>query len=128
MSTPEAPRAMPEMRAATLLRLRPVWAVPAILATALVTLMTLIYFGSIVDPASHLHGLPVLVVNEDLGARGPAGEVDLGQEAGTGLERSAAVSSRLALDVTTLAQAKIQLDKGADFAAIVIPRGFTSSV
>src|ERR1700677_5053350 len=97
MSTPEAPRAMPEMRAATLLRLRPVWAVPAILATALVTLMTLIYFGSIVDPASHLHGLPVLVVNEDLGARGPTGEVNLGQEAVSGLTRSSADSIRVAL-------------------------------
>src|SRR5580658_7267587 len=128
MSDPGAEAAMPEMRAARLLRLRPVWAVPAILATVLVTLMTLIYFGSIVDPASHLHGLPVLVVNEDIGARGPTGEVDLGQEAVSGLTHSSEVSSRLAFDVTTLAQARIQLDKGADFAAIVIPKGFTSSV
>jgi hypothetical protein len=127
MSTPE-PAAMPEMHAGRLLRLRPVWAVPAILATVLVTLMTLIYFGSIVDPASHLLGLPVLIVNEDLGARGPTGEVNLGQEAVSGLTHSSAVSSRLALDVTTLAQAHIQLDKGADFAAIVILKGFTSSV
>jgi uncharacterized phage infection (PIP) family protein YhgE len=128
MSAPEAPPTMPEMRAARLLRLRPVWAVPAILATVLVTLMTLIYFGSIVDPASHLHGLPVLVVDEDIGARGPTGEINLGQEAVSGLTHSSAVSSRLALDVTTLAQAKIQLDKGADFAAIVILKGFTRSV
>jgi YhgE/Pip-like protein len=90
--------------------------------------MTLIYFGSIVDPASHLHGLPVLVVNEDHGATGSTGQVDLGERVTAALTRTSAVSSRLAIDVTSLSNARVQLDKGADFAAIVIPEGFTSSV
>jgi YhgE/Pip-like protein len=128
VSAPEEPVGLPETRAAALLRVRSVWALPAVLAGVVVILMTLIYFGSIVDPVSHLHGLPVLVVNEDVGAKGPTGEMNLGDQTVAALTGTHAISSRLALDVTTLARAKTELGKGADFAAIIIPAEFTSSV
>jgi ABC-type multidrug transport system permease subunit len=91
-------------------------------------LMTLIYFGSIVDPTAHLHGLPVSIVDQDLGANTASGRLDLGQQVVAGLTRSPAVSSRLALNVTTMAKAEARMNRGADYGTVVIPPGFTDSV
>ncbi len=119
---------MSEVRAFGLLRARPVWILPVVLISVVIALMTLIYFGSIVDPASHLRGLPVAIVNEDTGADTPTGHVDLGQNVVTGLTGSPAVSSRLGLKQGTLAQAQERMDKGATFATVVIPADFSRSV
>ncbi len=91
-------------------------------------LMTLIYFGSIVDPGSHLRGLPVAVVDEDTGANTASGRVDVGQEVVAGLTGSHAVTSRLALDTTTLGAAEARMNKGAVYATVLIPSEFTASV
>src|SRR3954451_24546756 len=71
---------IPVVRAANLLRGRPVWLQPMVLASVVIALMTLIYFGSIVNPSGHLHGLPVAIVNQDAGATAPTGKVAAGQE------------------------------------------------
>jgi uncharacterized phage infection (PIP) family protein YhgE len=63
----------------------PVWVLPLVAGSVLVLLMTLLYFGSIADPGSHLRGLPVAVVDEDTGANTPAGHVDAGQRVVAGL-------------------------------------------
>ncbi|HTV11604.1 MAG TPA: DUF3533 domain-containing protein [Acidimicrobiales bacterium] len=120
--------ASPEVRAAKLLRARAVWAFPLAAAALVVMLMTLIYFGSIVDPTAHLHGLPVLVVDEDTGARTAVGKTNLGQELVTELTGSGAVTDRLALEVTNLPAAEAKMDKGADYATLVVPRDFSASV
>ena len=44
------------------------WRAPLILATLFIAVMSLVYFGSVINPTGHLHGLPVMVVNEDTGA------------------------------------------------------------
>lgn len=119
---------VPEVRAAQLLKVPAVWIVPVLITSILIFLVTLIYFGSVIDPASHLHGLPVLVANEDLGTKAPTGRVDLGERVAAALRGSPAVAQRLSLQPATLAQAKAQMDTGAAYAAIVIPPGFTSSV
>jgi len=119
---------VPEVRAKQILRVPAVWIGPALIGSILIFLITLIYVGSIVDPTSHLHGLPVLVVNEDLGTTAQPGRVDLGQQVVVALRGSPEVSSRLSLQPATLAQAKAQMDIGAAYAAIVIPPGFTRSV
>jgi YhgE/Pip-like protein len=116
------------LRAAGVIRHRSVWAVPLVAGSVLVMLMTLIYFGSIVDPTSHLHGLPVLIVDQDLGANAPSGSLDVGKQVVAGLTRSPAVSSRLSLHVTTMANAEAQMNKGADYGAVVIPTGLTAAV
>lgn len=128
MAESEGNDSVPQVRAAQLLRVPAVWIGPALIGAMLVFLIALIYVGSIVDPAPHLHDLPVLVVNEDLGTNAHSGRVDLGEHVAAALEGSPAVSQRLSLQPVTLAQARAQMDTGAAYAAIVIPPGFTSSV
>jgi len=105
-----------------------IWIPPLILVSALVFLMTLVYFGSVVDPAGHLHGLPVAVVDEDAGATVGSQRVDFGQKVTAGLERSPAVASRLSLRPGDLTEIKNRMDLGKEYAAVVIPPGFTSSL
>lgn len=117
-----------EVSASQVLRVRPVWAFPIAVAGVVVMIMTLIYFGSIVDPTAHLHGLPVLVVDEDSGASTASGRTNIGQEFVTELTHSSAVTDRLALKVTTLAPAESEMDKGSDYATLVVPKDFSSSI
>jgi YhgE/Pip-like protein len=117
-----------EMRASGLLRVRVLWIVPAVVASLLILLMTLIYVGSVVDPTSHLHDLPVLVVNQDEGASISTRHIDVGREVVSALDGSPAVSSRLSLPSLTLAQAEARMNRDDGYAAIVIPVGFTRSL
>ena len=128
MSEFQPGNAIPEVRAAALLKKRRMWAFPLVVGSLMIGLVTLVYFGSIVDPTGHLHGLPVLLVNQDRGAQTASGKVNLGDEVTSALTRSAQVSTKLALDVTTLTNAEAQMDKNNGYATIVIPAGFTSSV
>jgi uncharacterized phage infection (PIP) family protein YhgE len=80
MSAPGSSKPPSEMRASQLVKSPSVWLVPGILVTLLVFVMTLVYFGSVVNPAGHLHGLPVSIVNEDRGAGVGSTRVDLGQQ------------------------------------------------
>lgn len=117
-----------QMRASKLLRVRAVWITPLILASLVVFLMTLIYFGSVVDPASHLGGLPVLIVNQDGGATAAGARVDFGQKVVAALVGSPPVATRLKLTTVTWAEAREEMNKGSDYAALVIPHDFTSSL
>ncbi len=104
-----------------------VWVPPLVLVAALVFVMTLVYFGSVVDPAGHLHGLPVGVVNEDAGVTVGGRRVDLGTQLAAGLERSPAVASRLSLRAGSRQALEARMGLGKEYAAVVIPAGFTSS-
>jgi YhgE/Pip-like protein len=126
--TEEPAEPEPEVRASRLLRNRAIWLTPAILGGILIFLMTLSYLGSVVDPVAHLHGLPVLVVNQDQGTTVAAKRVDIGAEVVSALEHSRAVSSRLSLDSTTFAQAQERMNKNDGYLTIVIPPRFTSSL
>ena len=110
MTTPEAPTAGRPLRAAVLLKNRRTWAQLTAIAGLVVGLMTLLYFGSIVDPTAHLHGLPVAVVNEDSGATTPTGRVDIGHQVVAGLTGNSQITSRLAITVESLSQAQAQMD------------------
>lgn len=127
MSNPEHATTGP-VRAATLLRVGSVWASPLVLSAVVVFLMTLIYFGSVVDPAAHLKGLPVLLVDEDRGAATASTHLDLGARVVTGLTTTAAVSSRLALSEVSWSEARRRMDIGEDYAAVVIPPDFSASL
>jgi YhgE/Pip-like protein len=105
-----------------------VWITPLILVAALVFVMTLVYFGSVVDPSGHLHGLPVAVVNEDTGATVGARRVDFGEQVALGLERSPALADRLSLRAGSLTEIKDRMGLGKEYAAVVIPAEFTSSL
>jgi YhgE/Pip-like protein len=117
-----------ERRAAQLLKDKQVWAFPLGVGSVLVVLMTLFYFGSIVDPTAHLHGLPVIVVDQDVGATTTSGRVDLGDQVVDALTKTPAVTDRLAVRALSLSDAEVEMNKGAAYASVVVPSGFTASV
>ena len=123
-----APRRAFPVRASDLLKVRAVWILPLILGSVVVALITAFYVGSVVDPLAHLHGLPVAVVNQDRGAVIGTRQVNIGQQVQRGLSGSTAVSGKLDLTDTTLSSAQQAMDRGASYATVVIPPGFTASL
>ena len=83
-----------QMRAAQLLRNRTIWIMPLVLAAVLVALISVIYIGSVIDPAGHLHGLPVMVVDEDAGGSADGHQLNVGRQLVGALELSSGVTSR----------------------------------
>jgi YhgE/Pip-like protein len=128
MTEPEPPKPRSPLRWPDPFKVRSVWVPPVVVVTVLIVVMTLVYFGSVVNPAGHLHGLPVAVVNQDAGANVAGRQVNFGQQIASGLIGSPAVSSRLALRPSTLAQAKRQMDVAKEYTAVVIPPGFTNNL
>ncbi len=116
------------VRAAQILRVRKIWLIPVTIATVFVALMSVIYMGSVVNPSGHLHGLPVLVVNEDTGAHVNGQTVNIGGEMVSALNGSSSVTQRLRLKQTTIAQAKATMDQAGAYATLVIPATLTRSV
>ncbi|OHV47357.1 hypothetical protein BCD48_18500 [Pseudofrankia sp. BMG5.36] len=116
------------VRARDLLRQRPVWVLPLILASVVVTAMTALYLGSAVDPLAHVRGLPVEVVNSDRGATLGTEHLDIGGQVEAGLRASPAVSHRLRLEPVTLSEAERAMNRGRAYATIVIPPDFTASL
>ena len=104
-----------------------VWILPLLIPAVMIALVTAIYIGSVVDPVDHISGLPVLVVNQDVGAATPSGHVDLGQSVVKALRASPGVTNRLDVQTATLAQAKAAMDRGAAYATVVIPSTFSAS-
>jgi YhgE/Pip-like protein len=115
------------VRAGTILRIPKVWLLPLLIPAVMMALVTSIYIGSVIDPIGHLHGLPVRVVNQDAGAVTSTGRVDLGTSAVHALVNAPGVSSRLDLQVVSLATAEADMNKGAAYATLVIPSTFTES-
>jgi YhgE/Pip-like protein len=128
MTDPEPTKPRSPLRWTDPLKVRSVWVPPVVLVAVLIFVMTLVYFGSVVNPTGHLHGLPVGVVNQDAGADVAGRHVNFGEQIASGLIGSPAVSSKLALHPSTLAQAKGQMDVAKQYTAVVIPPGFTNNV
>ncbi len=116
------------VRARNILRVRAIWVVPLALACVVVAIITALYIGAVVDPLAHLHGLPVGVVNEDRGATVASHHLAIGQEIQAGLLSSPAVSGRLHLEVSTLAQAEQAMGRDGLYATLVIPANFTADL
>ncbi len=127
MSTPEQPTARLHIRAGQILRARKVWIVPILTASVFAAAMAAVYFGAVVNPTGHLHGLPVMIVDRDSGALVDGQHVDVGASLASALEHSPGVTSRLKLTPGTLQQARAKMDKGGAFAALVIPATLTRS-
>ncbi|MGD0811420.1 MAG: DUF3533 domain-containing protein, partial [Acidimicrobiales bacterium] len=129
MSTPEVTSPPPSRaRAVNLLKAPGLWAAPLITASVLLFLISIIYLGSIVNPTSHLHHLPVALVDQDRGLVVDGSHVDLGQEVAGAMTGSPELSRLLTLQPETLAQAESQMSLGDIYAAVVVPSGFTASV
>src|ERR1700679_2871180 len=93
---------IPRVRVATMLKAKSVWTFPVVVGSALVALMTLIYFGSIVAPPAHLHDLPVLMVNQDSGS--------VGKQVAEALTTTPAITQRLSITEVTVAQADSRMN------------------
>jgi hypothetical protein len=115
------------VRARNVLRVPRAWLLPLAIPVVVIGLVTAIYIGSVIDPVDHVHGLPVLVVDQDEGASSPSGHLVLGTSLVAALEHSEEVSSKLALTVTTLTRAEATMNAGGAYVAIVIPPTFTAS-
>ncbi len=124
------PGAVPTMpvRARMVLRVKAVWIFPLAIPLVLIVLMTFIYIGSVLNPTAHLHGLPVMVVNQDSGATANGRHIDEGATVVHALKSSPVVSTKLELRSATLDEAKAEMDRGGAYATIVIPSGFTDSL
>src|SRR5271169_632040 len=72
------------VRAKGLLKMRALWAIPVIVGSILLVLVTVVYIGSVVNPVGHLRGLPVSIVNDDAGATIGARHVDFGVQLQSG--------------------------------------------
>jgi YhgE/Pip-like protein len=129
---PHRPNASEEpdrrVRASDLLRARKLWLVPLLIASVFIALISFIYIGSVVNPAGHLRGLPVMLVNQDQGATVNGHPVDVGASLVNGLESLPALHSRLELQSATLKQAQRTMDKGGAYATVVIPATLTRSL
>jgi uncharacterized phage infection (PIP) family protein YhgE len=108
------------LSARRLLAVRAIWIVPLALGVLLVGIIAVVYLGSVVDPASHLHGLPVLLVNEDRAA--------VGHELARDLERAPGVDGALAVRRVTLPAAERRMDDAAAYATVVLPPGLSAAV
>lgn len=126
-SSGEPTKGQEEVRARMVLGVPKVWVLPLVLPAIMIALVTTIYIGSVIDPTGHLHGLPVLVVNEDAGAAGPTGHVELGASVVHALTEAQGVSSRLDLRVVSLTTAKADMDKGNAYATLFIPSAFSAA-
>jgi YhgE/Pip-like protein len=116
------------VRASSILSVRSVWLFPLVIGAIFVALLTAFYIGSVVNPLGQLHGLPVQVVNQDRGVAIGTRRIDVGQSLQSGLSHTPAVSDRLALTDSTLRAAEQAMDRGASYATVVIPPGFTASL
>jgi YhgE/Pip-like protein len=125
MSTP-APRL--HVRASQVLRARKIWIAPILIASVFVAVMATVYVGSVINPIGHLHGLPVIIVDQDSGAVADGQHINVGASLTDALERTSAVTSRLKLTSATQDQAEAEMDKGGAYATLVIPPTLTRSV
>jgi YhgE/Pip-like protein len=127
MNAPRSSRPGLHVRAAQVLRSKKVWTLPILIASVFVAAMAAVYLGSVVNPTGHIHGLPVMIVDEDSGAVAAGQHINVGGSLVSALEHSPAVTSRLKLTSGTLRQAKAEMDKGGAYAALVIPKTLTRS-
>ena len=123
---PPRPPAGESVRAGAILRLPGIWIGPLVITAVLIALIALIYIGSVVNPAGHLHGLPVMVVNQDAGATVHGRRVDLGDQIVEALQQSPA-ASKLALTTTSLGAAKAKMDAAKAYGTLVIPPTLTKT-
>ena len=100
---------------------------PIVTASVFAAAMAAVYFGSVVNPTGHIHGLPVMIVDQDSDAVVGGQHVNVGASLASGLEDSSQVATRLKLTSGTLQQAQAKMDKEGAFAALVIPATLTRS-
>src|SRR5208282_5317073 len=128
-TSPDTPRTETQpdvyrVQAKHLLKVRALWAIPAIVGSVVILLITGFYIGSVIDPVAHLRGLPVSIVNEDAGATIGARRIDFGAQLQSGLTGSPTVSRLLALTPEPISAAESRMNRHGAHATVVIPPEF----
>ncbi|MFD5413364.1 ABC transporter permease [Streptomyces nojiriensis] len=112
------------MRASTIWKQPLAW-VLTLLGCVVAAVSTLSYLGPAADPEKHLRDLPVVLVTEDQGARGPAGAVNLGERVAGKITQAADDGRVRWRQVATRAEAERVLDGQDAYAALVVPADFS---
>jgi uncharacterized phage infection (PIP) family protein YhgE len=115
------------VHATEVLRAGRTWLGPVLVAAVFAALVAAVYIGSAVNPTGQLHGLPVMIVDQDSGAVVDGQHVNVGATVTGSLLRTRAVTDRLTLTPGTLSQADAEMDKGGAYATLVIPQTLTRS-
>jgi YhgE/Pip-like protein len=116
------------VHATQVLRNWKIWIGPIVVAAAFAALVASVYIGSVINPTGHLHGLPVMIVDQDSGVVVGGEHVNVGASVTGALLRARPVTDRLTLTSATLSQANAEMDKGGAYATLVIPATLTRSV
>ncbi|WP_062991412.1 YhgE/Pip domain-containing protein [Nocardia anaemiae] len=113
----------PEESSARRSRVR-VWLAPAIVVSLLMALLATMYLAYVVDPAKHLHGFPIALVDQDSGDVIGGKPTNVGKQISDALVRQTP-SDKIDLRVLGISEAQQQLNSGNVYGAIVIPSDFT---
>ncbi|WP_305092776.1 YhgE/Pip domain-containing protein [Prescottella sp. R16] len=104
------------------------WLAPTAVVAVVMSLLAALYMGGILDPAKHLRGFPIALVNQDVGdvIDGPDGPVyqNFGDEIAQGLVANIP-ADKVDLQQLSWAETASRLGKGELFGAIVVPGDFT---
>jgi YhgE/Pip-like protein len=111
----------------SVLRERRLWLVVGLPVSALAFLFAVLYVGANVDPADHLHKLPVGLVNADQGATIGGKQVNLGAGIVSSIQSSAVSNDKVEWKVMTSDELRDQLGQGELYGALVVPRDFSAT-
>lgn len=104
------------------------WIAPIVLVSVIMSILSALYMGGMLDPAKHLDHFPIALVNQDEGdtvpGSNPAQQQNLGNQIEAGLIEGVD-SGKIELRQLGIAQAQSALDTGQIYGAIVIPSDFT---
>ncbi|MEV8020049.1 DUF3533 domain-containing protein [Streptomyces sp. NPDC086554] len=110
------------------LRAKPLWIANGVIMGFVAVLFTVFYVGANLDPAGHLHKLPVALVSADKGAS-VGRQADQPRSADRPVDREVVRGWRQdRLEVMDEKEMKEELGEGKLFGALVVPRDFTSAV
>ncbi|MFJ9694365.1 YhgE/Pip domain-containing protein [Kitasatospora sp. NPDC101183] len=127
MATADSQGPVRQARAFQLARRPKLWLFPSILCGLLAVVLSLLYMGGIVNPAGHLHRLPIALVNEDQGPPPPG----RAETVGTLLTRAVVAGSPgESVDWKQVDGAGLdeQLASGKVYGALLVPKDFTAAV
>ncbi|SHH31429.1 DUF3533 domain-containing protein [Streptomyces sp. 3214.6] len=110
------------------LRAKPLWIANGVITGVLALLFAVFYVGANVDPAGHLHKMPVGLVNADKGTSVGGKQINLGAQITGSIKKSTVSGDKFDWKVMDEKEMKEELGKGKLYGAIVVPAGFSSSV
>ncbi|AVZ76160.1 hypothetical protein SLUN_32125 [Streptomyces lunaelactis] len=110
------------------LRAKRLWIVNGMVVGFVALLFAVFYVGANIDPAGHLHKLPVGLVSADKGVNAGGKQTDLGAQIVQSIKKSSQGEDKIDWRVMDEKEMKEELSKGKLFGALVVPSDFTSSV